>query len=428
MNQKHLKLEKKNKLFALMFENYLRTFILDNRLIPTNKKMLIAVSGGVDSIALAHAFYSLGFAFEILHFNHGTRKNENKKEENIVVKWAGERNIKLHLYSFDLTSGSANFESKAREKRLKIYKDFIANNYWVYTAHHLNDSFEWSLMQMLRQSSPKKTLGIPLFNHGLVRPFLCVSKDHILRYARASNISWLEDSSNKNLNFERNFLREKIISELSTRYNKFLKHYASRHNQLAFESNLLRKRISKNCQITKEQSGGVVFQTESLRAQKEKIREFLHLFSSKRRGEIDDQLMKLIVAHEHILSDKKAYPSKGPIHFSGGACAHLLKNVLFIGGQNTHIFYQKLDLELVKFFTDSPQIPKSTYSPYFPYLIVDPNGLTHKSSKLIHPLLPKTCEYLKLKKVTYTFAPLIEANVRQKFIRDALILDSSFDD
>ena len=318
-----------------------------------------------------------------------------------------------------------NFEETARKKRREIYHEFIKNNYWVYTAHHIDDSFEWTMMQSFKQSSLKSSLGIPLFNSGIVRPFMCVTKKQLMRYAHASRFKWLEDSSNQNDKFERNYLRMHFTRDILERYPKSLRHYVSRQNFLAKMQNLHRTKCDSDLVTTIDESGSVIFISDHLENYKSEIKNMIHEKSVSSRGEIDVELEKLLSAHKSIMNDPKSFPFKGPVNFSGGVKGFLIKDTLLIAGQSDLNFYESLDIKLQNFLAVLPQIPAHCLSLSFPQLIISGTKNLRKNSKFIHPLLPKTCEWLKQNGIPYAFAPLMKKKDRQILVHDAVILDSS---
>jgi tRNA(Ile)-lysidine synthase len=425
MNKKSLNLrKKKHYLFCLNFKEYVRTFIKEHKLIHPDKKIILSVSGGVDSMALTDIFASFDGEFELLHFNHGTRPKENLQEEKQVIALGKKLGVKVNVFNFHFSLDQKNFEKTARLKRREIYQQFINDGAWIYTAHHIDDSFEWTLMQSFKQSSLNTSLGIPLFNNGIVRPFMCVTKKQILRYARAKKIQWIEDSSNKNTKFERNYLRLHITKTILSRYPKSLKHYVSRQNELAFLQNLHRLKVASELTILKEESGSIVLISDHLENYKKEIKDFIHEKSESSRGEIDLELDKLLSAHKIIMNDHVSFPFKGPMNFSGGVQAFLIKNTLLLVGNNERDYYKTLDYELQKLLQNMSQIPKVAISLIFPQIIISNSQQLKKTSKFIHPLLPVTCEWLKNRGISYMFAPLIKPYDRQMLVHDALILDS----
>lgn len=417
--------KKKHHLFCLNFKEHVRTFIKEHELINPNKKIILSVSGGVDSMVLADIFASFGDSIELLHFNHGTRPIDNKKEEELVIALGEKLNIAVNVFRFDFSLDQKNFEKEARIKRREIYQKFIDQNCYIYTAHHIDDSFEWTLMQSFKQSSVKSTLGIPLWSGGIIRPLLCVTKKQIRRYARAKGVVWLEDKSNQNEKFERNYLRLNMTDKILKKYPKTLRHYVSRHNQMALMQNLHRQKFHSDLSVATEESGSVVVISSHLENHKNEIRDIIHKKSESSRGEIDGELDKLLAAHQNIMKDKKSFPFKGPMSFSGGVQGFLIKNTLLITGLHDLAFYKTLDRRLQKFLATQSQIPTRCVSLTFPQIVISREHKLAKSSKIIHPLLAVTCEWLKNQGISYTFAPLMSEKDRQMLVHGALILDSS---
>jgi tRNA(Ile)-lysidine synthase len=400
-----------------------------HKLVNGDKKIIVAVSGGVDSLALLYLLHNLNLNIEILHFNHQTRGEDNALDEELILKYARLFKVNLNTVTLKFSLLDKNFESQARLARNKVYKDYIKKGYWVYTAHHLDDSFEWTLMQSFKQGSLKSTLGIPVFNNGIVRPFMCVSKKQIIRYAHAGGILWREDSSNKNTKFERNFLRSEITADILDRYPKSLRHYVARQNELARLFNLHRLSETKSETtdlVQKRDSGGSVLLISSdFSLHKSLVKDWIHFFSKNHRGEIDAELEKLLQAQSLLMEDPKEFPFKGPMDFSGGVKIFLMKDHLYIMNEIHYEFYRQLDMKLKAYLSKRAQIPELAYFSSFPYLLAGKGPKLRKTSKFIHPLLKETCLWLKGAQIPYTFTPLIGTEVRQKIIQGAVVLDSS---
>lgn len=416
--------KKKHHLFGLHFQEHVYHFIKSHRLIEPNKKIMISVSAGVDSLALVDVMSFFGVKFELLHFNHGTRPQENLLEEKAVLDLGGKLGVKVNVFHFDISLADSNFEKKARDLRKNIYHNFIKKNYWIYTGHHIDDSFEWSLMQSFKQSGTSH-LGVPLFNNGLVRPFMCVTKKQIRRYARARALKWIEDPSNMNEKFERNFMRIHLTRKILDRYPKALAHYVSRNNQLALFHKIHRLNTQSQSVITEESLGGFLMVASDFQHHKNEMRELIHKLSSKERGEIGQQLDKLIKAQNEIKKNPASFPFKGPMNFSGGVQLYLIKNHLFFMNTSLVSFYQKRDFLLKAYLQKMPQIPDGAIILSFPNIVISFKKKNLKSSKYAHPLLPMTCEWLKTHRISYTYAPLLSPKDRQMLVHDAVILDSS---
>lgn len=383
-------------------------------------------------MALLMLLKRLGQNLLVLHFNHGTREASNKKEEDLVVGYAHSLGLKYEVIRLHFSLEDKNFEAKARAERNKVYKSYVKKGHGVYTAHHLDDSLEWSLMQSFKQASLKSTLGIPVFNQGIMRPFMCVSKKQILRYARALGLSWIEDDSNHNTRFERNFLRKNISGKIHEKYPRTLRHYVAHQNQLARLFRLHRLDLPEKNKVRpielhqkREQNGSILLVSSDFSLHKNAVKDWIHFFSKNHRGEIDGELDKLLLAQKSLSEDPKNFPFKGPMDFSGGVKIFVMKDHLFIMNEIQMAYFSELDQKLKAYLQNKTQIPGRFYFSLFPQLIVFSDKKARKTSKYVHPLLKETCQWLKKTQIPYTFGPLIEKEVRQKLIRDALILDSS---
>ncbi len=407
-----------------LFIRHVNQFLSDLSLINPHKKILLSISGGLDSLCLFHIFKFLGLNFEVVHFNHGTRGEGNLLEEELLKKLCKNHQYKLHLYHFSFDLNESDFEQKARNKRREVYQEFLTKDYWVYTAHHLDDSFEWSLMQMFKQSGERATLGIPVFNNGIVRPFMCVTKSQLLSFAKKSKIRWLEDESNKNIRYERNKMRLLITSEIKKNYPQSLKHYVSRQNQKAYDLALHRKSsLSHKSETKKDASGGIEIESFLFLPIKDEIKKWVQHFSLKNRGEIDFELTKICESHDEQVYQPGSF-IKGPLSLSGNVSLYILKNSCFILGSKEKEFYSRFDLELMKHLALT-QIPGVFLISHYPHLMIDRSKKSLLKTKLVHRLLPLTCAWLKEQGISYSFTPLIAAPLRQKLVSKAVMLDSS---
>ncbi|MGC6428974.1 MAG: tRNA lysidine(34) synthetase TilS [Flavobacteriales bacterium] len=199
--------------------NKLSKYIEDNDLFDKNDRLLVAVSGGKDSVALVHMLFSLKLTFSIAHCNFNLRDFESKQDEMFVSFLAKKYDVPFFLKRF----ASNNFESMkkksiqmiARELRYKWFYELLTeNNYTkILTAHHLDDSIETYLIKKRRNSSIEALRGILPKNNSVVRPLMCFFSDEILAYINRNNIIYREDSSNSSLKYLRNEIRLKSIPE-----------------------------------------------------------------------------------------------------------------------------------------------------------------------------------------------------------------------
>jgi len=221
-----------------LFTNRILRFLRDHH-INDLSSVAVAVSGGIDSMVLANMalhLKKLGTIKELsfIHINHGLRI-ESVAEADYLKSKCFENNIAFHYFEMKAI-GKSNIEKKARDFRYSCFKKVKAD--WIFLAHHIDDSFEWHLMQKFKSSSMKSSLGIPLRRSRILRPFMCVTKNQIRSMAKKENIKYFEDVSNTDLSFERNFIRQEIIPKIQKKYPNYLKHYVFQANELARNLNL----------------------------------------------------------------------------------------------------------------------------------------------------------------------------------------------
>jgi tRNA(Ile)-lysidine synthase len=283
----------------------------------------IAVSGGMDSMALLWVAKTLERQKKIgpvraIFVHHQTRAGQQKEAE-IVQAFCRQENIPFKLLRVEgLQFNSSNFESLARSHRKRLIAGQLAPGERLWQGHHLDDSYEWHLMQKSRSNHLKAILGIPVRNGPIIRPFLCVTRAQIRRLVAFEGIPFSEDPTNKDLSHDRNYIRHKVIPSLGQRYPRYLKHYCHLAN---FTATLLKVNLSGGSTadiFVYEQGAVMVGQYFS----EIKIQEIIHSYSNTDRGEIIGPIQRMLKAIEN----KK----KGPFHFSGGMEAYCSGQVLMI--------------------------------------------------------------------------------------------------
>lgn len=205
------------------------SFIKKNNLISNAKNVLIGLSGGADSVFALHFFnkFSKKYNIEIaaIHVNHNLRGKESENDEIFCRKICKELRVKLYNSSVNVSSfAKKNKKSIEEAARILRYREFtkvvkVSNSDLVVTAHNNDDNTETVLLNIVSGAGLNGISGIPLKRENIVRPFICISKDDIIKYLLESKLKFVEDSSNKNLNFKRNFFRYKIIPELKKNVN-----------------------------------------------------------------------------------------------------------------------------------------------------------------------------------------------------------------
>ena len=193
-----------------------------------DKKLLLAISGGIDSMVLANLFQKLNYDITIAHCNFGLRGEESDGDENFIKDYATQNNIKIFVTHFDTNKYALDFKLSiqlaARQLRYNWFYDLMKEKQLDYllTAHHLDDSLETFLINLSRGTGIEGLTGIPQQNDKIIRPLLPFSRNEIEEYAKGNNISWREDSSNASNKYLRNKLRHDVVPVLKSLNPSFM--------------------------------------------------------------------------------------------------------------------------------------------------------------------------------------------------------------
>lgn len=196
--------------------------------IDFKKKIYIAFSGGIDSSVLVDILgknaSKLKLNITVIHVNHNISSNSL-----IWMKHCKEFCSKLGLNfiseEVNIISSGGGIESAARKARYKIFSKYLKNEEQILTAHHMNDVTETIFLRLLRGTGIDGLSGLEksrkLGKGLLIRPFLEVSKKEIEEYAKENDINYIFDETNKDNEYDRNFLRNEIFPKLDARWNDF---------------------------------------------------------------------------------------------------------------------------------------------------------------------------------------------------------------
>ncbi len=192
--------------------NKLREFIRKENMIFPGDRVICAVSGGADSMALLWGLYllreSLDFDLEAAHFHHGLRGSESDRDAAFVAEFCQRFDIPLHLGQGRVEKGEKGLEAAAREARYAFLRSLPGK---IATAHTANDNAETVLLNMIRGSGLKGLGGITSVGDRLIRPMLTVTRREILDFLQEYHISFVLDSTNAEDGFRRNRLRHHVM-------------------------------------------------------------------------------------------------------------------------------------------------------------------------------------------------------------------------
>ena len=225
---------------SFLFE-FIRSYFFQQVEIPPKTGILVACSGGPDSVALVQLLASmkpaLPFKFRLAHINHHLRGNASNQDERFVRNLAGRVGWPFFRADGRIQRYRGNLEEQARDCRYRALAKIARRTKCrlIVTAHTMDDQVETILMNIFRGSGVDGLAGMaPLRHFGgsnlmLGRPLLGVSKKELLRFLVRSKLSFRTDQSNSDLNYQRNWLRKRLIPLIEKRNPGF----QSRLNQLA---------------------------------------------------------------------------------------------------------------------------------------------------------------------------------------------------
>lgn len=202
-----------------------------------DKKLLLAVSGGIDSMVLLDLFYKLRFDICVVHCNFQLREIESDGDEMLVKEICQDRYIPYFIEKFDTLEfakeNKLSIQLAARKLRYDWFQEIISLGFdYVLTAHHLDDNVETFLINFTRGTGLEGLTGIPAQNGNIIRPLLPFSRTEIENYALENKIQWREDSSNTSDKYFRNKLRHDIVPVLKELNIGFLDSFQNTLNHL----------------------------------------------------------------------------------------------------------------------------------------------------------------------------------------------------
>ncbi|MDG2194827.1 MAG: tRNA lysidine(34) synthetase TilS [Polaribacter sp.] len=186
----------------------------------SEKKLLIAISGGVDSVVLTHILQQLDCSIALAHCNFNLRGNESDADEKFVKTIGEKLQVKTFIKQFDTEKFAKKKKQStqiaARNLRYAWFQELTEKHTFNYvlTAHHADDNLETFLINLTRGTGLDGLTGIPAINGNIVRPLLSFSRDEIVRFATENAIDWREDKSNAATKYIRNKIRHQIVPVL----------------------------------------------------------------------------------------------------------------------------------------------------------------------------------------------------------------------
>ena len=193
------------------------TYIARQQLIEPGSKVLVALSGGADSVALLRILLSLGYVCEAAHCNFCLRGTESERDEDFVRQLCQEQTVPLHVIHFDTTGEASrkhiSIEMAARELRYTWFEQVrqACGAAAIAVAHHRDDSAETFLLNLLRGTGINGLQGIRPRNGYIIRPLLCLNRQEIITYLATLKQNYVTDSTNLEDTYMRNKIRLHLL-------------------------------------------------------------------------------------------------------------------------------------------------------------------------------------------------------------------------
>jgi tRNA(Ile)-lysidine synthase len=199
-----------------------KKYLVGSCLCTFDDHFLVTVSGGVDSVVMAHLFQASGLKFAIAHCNFQLRSDESEHEQEFVEFLAGEFRVPCYSNRFETASYAKEMgisvQMAARELRYQWFEELAEKHNFshIATGHNKNDIVETLLLNLSRGTGVRGLMGIKPVNNRIVRPLLFASRPMIIAYANEQALPWRDDSSNSETKYHRNKIRHTIIPALES--------------------------------------------------------------------------------------------------------------------------------------------------------------------------------------------------------------------
>ncbi len=211
------------------FFNRFENFVRKHQLVVPKDKIIVGVSGGIDSVVLLDLMMELrrtqDLEISVAHINHQLRGEESDQDQKFVEKLAEDYGIECFVHAADvkafMVEHKASLQVGAREIRYKFFETvkILKNFTKVATAHNANDNAETVLLNLLRGSGASGLGGIPVMRNGIIRPLLFAERQEIEQYSEQKGLKYREDSSNLKDYYTRNFIRHSLLPQIQERIN-----------------------------------------------------------------------------------------------------------------------------------------------------------------------------------------------------------------
>ncbi|MDN5212138.1 tRNA lysidine(34) synthetase TilS [Fulvivirgaceae bacterium BMA12] len=226
-----------------------KNFISQNSLFNPEDKILLAISGGVDSMVMAYLFHQCTYRFAVAHCNFKLRGEASDADEELVRSMAKKYEVKFFARQFETEQiakdRGVSIQMAARDLRYEWFDELLDDFQFSYlaTAHHLNDALETTLFNLAKGTGIAGLKGIPPKSQNRIRPMLFAEKKTIESFAGEKKITWREDQSNASVKYHRNLLRHKVIPLLEKINPDVIRGFSISSRKVAAAENVLKANI-----------------------------------------------------------------------------------------------------------------------------------------------------------------------------------------
>jgi len=245
-------------------------FIKSQGMATGAKDILLAVSGGVDSMVMADLFHKSGISVGIAHCNFKLRDADSDMDEDFVRDYALQLGLRFHHASFDTSDHDKkrgiSIQMAARDLRYRWFDMIISEHGYatVATAHHRNDEFETMLFNLFKGTGIEGLTGMRPMEKNRIRPLLFASRVMIQSYAESNDIKWREDASNSDLRYHRNRIRHEIISVIEKINPGFLESFGYSKRRFNETSRALKQILTNKPLIKTTKTGSLFIEKSSI--------------------------------------------------------------------------------------------------------------------------------------------------------------------
>ncbi len=233
--------------------NKLLKFIREQEMIQPGDRIICAVSGGADSVALLFSFYllkeKLDITLEAAHFNHHLRGEESDRDEAFVADLCDRYDIPLHRSGGEIIPGKKGLEAAARDARYAFLRSLPGK---IATAHTADDNAETVLMHLVRGTGLKGLGGITPIHGNVIRPMLKVTRQNVEDFLDEWCLNHIEDSSNETDAFLRNRVRHHVMPLLAAENPKIAENLSQMALRLRLDEEFLSQQINSTALPTVE--------------------------------------------------------------------------------------------------------------------------------------------------------------------------------